>query len=63
MRTIHINKVRNWIPLINVDFIQIVVVFTIGIVVYNILTVQKPLGIHKNLKQLKHVKDSLGQLY
>lgn len=32
MRTIHINKVCNLISLINVDFIQIVVAFTIGIV-------------------------------
>jgi len=25
--------------------------------IYNNLTVQKPLGIHKKLKQLKYVKD------
>jgi len=32
MRTVHINKVRNLISLINVDFIQIVVVFLFGFV-------------------------------
>lgn len=32
MCPVYINKVRNIICLINVDFIQIVVVFTIGIV-------------------------------
>lgn len=56
-------RLPNLISLINVDFIQVVVVFTIGIVIYNSLTVRKPLGIHKNLEQLKYVKDSLRKLY